>query len=86
MRTLQNSMIAEITYLLSSGYSKRMIAKKLGISHTTINRYVDAKNPGENETKTSGRPKKLSEKEIRYMVRNFELSVFRATTDAIDHF
>ena len=86
MRRLSNSIVTEIRHLLSSGHSTRQIAQKLNLSHTTIIRHADDKDRRDYEKKAAGRPRKLSERETRWLVRNFELGIFKTTTDAIDQF
>lgn len=48
----------------------------------TVNNYLKKPNSSQTTHKRNGRPRKLSERHIRYIVRQFELGIFRNARDA----
>ena len=82
MRKISKNLLYEIHNLHSSGYSTRKIASMTGVSHMTVSNHLEKLSSQEMMHRLKGRPRKLSSKEIRFIVRQFELGVFRNAREA----
>ena len=68
MLKLNRETTSQALVLLSSGFSLRKVAKKIGVSKTTLSRYA-AKKGISLVAKSPGRPQKLSIRSERALVR-----------------
>lgn len=82
MRKISKNTINEIRNLSASGHSTREVALATGISHMTVNNYLVSLGVSRRKPTYNGRPRKLSERHIRHIVRQFELGIFRNAREA----
>ena len=81
MLKLNRETTSQALVLLSSGFSLRKIAKKIGVSKTTLSRYA-AKKGISLVAKSPGRPQKLSIRSERALVRSAESGMFKTAVEA----
>lgn len=82
MHKLTSSTAKEIQALRSSGLSVRQVAKKLGLSPSTVSTYSKPKLDENTTEKKRGRPAKLTSRMIAYIIRLFEAGLLLNCTDA----
>ena len=82
MRRISTSNISTIRYLYSKDFSFRAIAKQMGLSHSTVRNHLVNQEPAKIDKTKTGRPKKLSLKEEKYLVRLFESGELKTTREA----
>lgn len=68
MKATSTTKVNSVVALLKSGLSSHQITSQLGLSHATISR-IHHKHCPEVPKPTGGRPKKLSENDLRYAAR-----------------